>query len=63
MENLIKGNFLPLQVSSKEERIEQVLLSGREGWSYRKIANEFNAHNRILKKRYFGKNKRKNTSF
>ncbi|CAI9744425.1 KEOPS complex subunit TP53RK isoform X1 [Octopus vulgaris] len=27
---------------SKEERIELVLLSGREGWSYRKIAEEFN---------------------
>ncbi len=27
---------------SKEERIELVLLSGREGWSYRKIADEFN---------------------
>ncbi|CAI9720071.1 Hypothetical predicted protein [Octopus vulgaris] len=26
---------------SKEERIELVLLSGREGWSYRKIAEEF----------------------
>ncbi|CAI9719957.1 hypothetical protein C0J52_25601 [Octopus vulgaris] len=25
-----------------EERIELVLLSGREGWSYRKIAEEFN---------------------
>ncbi|CAI9733355.1 Hypothetical predicted protein [Octopus vulgaris] len=27
---------------SKEERIELVLLSGREEWSYRKIAEEFN---------------------
>ncbi|CAI9714816.1 Hypothetical predicted protein [Octopus vulgaris] len=27
---------------SKEERIELVLLSEREGWSYRKIAEEFN---------------------
>ncbi|CAI9721822.1 Hypothetical predicted protein [Octopus vulgaris] len=27
---------------SKEERIELVLLSGREGWSYCKIAEEFN---------------------
>ncbi|CAI9724964.1 Hypothetical predicted protein [Octopus vulgaris] len=27
---------------SKEERIQLVLLSGREGWSYRKIAEEFN---------------------
>ncbi|CAI9724984.1 visual system homeobox 2-like [Octopus vulgaris] len=27
---------------SKEERIELVLLSGREGWSYRKSAEEFN---------------------
>ncbi|KAK7068236.1 hypothetical protein SK128_005776 [Halocaridina rubra] len=27
---------------SKEERIELVLLSGREGWSHRKIAEEFN---------------------
>ncbi|CAI9735851.1 RDH7 dehydrogenase [Octopus vulgaris] len=27
---------------SKEERIELVLLSGREGWTYRKIAEEFN---------------------
>ncbi|CAI9727188.1 Hypothetical predicted protein [Octopus vulgaris] len=27
---------------SKEERIELVLLSGREGWSYRKIAEELN---------------------
>ncbi|CAI9736238.1 Hypothetical predicted protein [Octopus vulgaris] len=27
---------------SKEERIELVLLSGRERWSYRKIAEEFN---------------------
>ena len=26
---------------SKEERIELVLLSGQEGWSYRKIAEEF----------------------
>jgi transposase len=28
---------------SKEERIELVLLSGREGWSYRQIADDFNA--------------------
>jgi transposase len=28
---------------SKEERIELVLLSGREGWSVRKIADDFNA--------------------
>lgn len=27
---------------SKDERIDVVLLSGREGWSYRKIAEEFN---------------------
>ncbi|CAI9724957.1 Hypothetical predicted protein [Octopus vulgaris] len=27
---------------SKEKRIELLLLSGREGWSYRKIAEEFN---------------------
>ena len=26
----------------KEERVELVLLSGRKGWSYRKIADEFN---------------------
>jgi transposase len=28
---------------SKEERIELVLLSGREGYSYRQIADDFNA--------------------
>jgi transposase len=28
---------------SKEERIELVSLSGREGWSYRQIADDFNA--------------------
>ncbi|MPC34374.1 hypothetical protein E2C01_027760 [Portunus trituberculatus] len=27
---------------SKEERVKLVLLSGREGWSYCKIAEEFN---------------------
>ena len=27
---------------SKEERIDLVLLSGREGWSHHKIAEEFN---------------------
>ena len=26
----------------KEESVHLVLLSGREGWSYRKIADEFN---------------------
>jgi transposase len=28
---------------SKEERVELVLVSGREGWSYRQIANDFDA--------------------
>jgi transposase len=28
---------------SKEERIELVLLSGSEGWSYRQIVDDFNA--------------------
>ena len=30
---------------SKEKRVELVLLSGRKGWSYRRIADEFNVLN------------------
>ncbi|CAI9734165.1 Hypothetical predicted protein [Octopus vulgaris] len=37
-----KGGDDRMMALSKEERIELVLLSGREGWSYRKIAEEFN---------------------
>ena len=38
---------------SKEERIELVLLSGREGWSYRKIAEEFNLRHPYRQPIYF----------
>ncbi|CAI9725921.1 KEOPS complex subunit TP53RK isoform X1 [Octopus vulgaris] len=37
----------------KEERIELVLLSGREGWSYRKIAEEFNLRHPYRQPIYF----------
>jgi transposase len=30
---------------TKDERVELILLSGREGWSYRRIAEHFNACN------------------
>jgi transposase len=39
---------------SKEERIELVLLSGREGWSYRQIANDFNARHPRMTPIFFG---------
>ena len=29
---------------TKEERVQLILLSGREGWSYRRIADEFKVH-------------------
>ncbi|CAI9724917.1 uncharacterized protein LOC126412052 [Octopus vulgaris] len=38
---------------SKEERIELVLLSGREGWSYRKIAEEFDLRHPYRQPIYF----------
>ncbi|CAI9719023.1 uncharacterized protein LOC126412052 [Octopus vulgaris] len=38
---------------SKEERIELVLLTGREGWSYRKIAEEFNLRHPYRQPIYF----------
>ncbi|CAI9741198.1 KEOPS complex subunit TP53RK isoform X1 [Octopus vulgaris] len=38
---------------SKEERIELELLSGREGWSYCKIAEEFNLRHSCRQPIYF----------
>ncbi|CAI9721009.1 deacetylase [Octopus vulgaris] len=38
---------------SKEERIELVLLSGREGWSYPKIAEEINLRHPCRQPIYF----------
>ncbi|CAI9721953.1 MPC34374.1hypothetical protein [Octopus vulgaris] len=38
---------------SKEAGIELVLLSGREGWSYRKIAEEFNLRHPYRQPIYF----------
>ncbi|CAI9726852.1 Hypothetical predicted protein [Octopus vulgaris] len=38
---------------SKEERIELVLISGREGWPYRKIAEEFNLRHPYRQPIYF----------
>ncbi|CAI9727465.1 PLHD1 protein [Octopus vulgaris] len=42
-----------MMVLSKEERIEIVLLTGREGWSYRKIAEEFNLRHPYRQPIYF----------
>ncbi|CAI9717278.1 uncharacterized protein LOC127529990 [Octopus vulgaris] len=42
-----------MMAQSKEERIEIVLLGGREGWSYRKIAEEFNLRHTYRQPIYF----------
>ncbi|CAI9720310.1 hypothetical protein OCTVUL_1B026826 [Octopus vulgaris] len=52
---LSKEERIPVRMMdlSKEERIELVLLSGREGWSYRKIAEEFNLRHPYRQPIYF----------